>query len=90
MKKPVIYTQFDKNNLYSTHYYKEGDFSYERDGFGEVLYDYEDSVKAILSYIEKGGGMEDKYKKRVDEFFVKRDHNNSKRVYEAIRACDKE
>ena len=37
LRKPVVYCQFDKEEFFSSHTYKEGYFSYERDGFGEVL-----------------------------------------------------
>ena len=84
MKKPVIYTQFDKEDFYKSHIYNEGYFSYEKDGFGPVLYDYDSTVDAIIKYIEKDCVMEDKYKKRVDKFFCYTDKNNCERVYEAI------
>ena len=42
--KPVIYAQFDKEEFYEKHDYKAGYFNYERDGFGEVVYDLESTV----------------------------------------------
>lgn len=84
-KKPVIYTQFDKDNLYDSHYYKKGDFNFEKHGFGDVTTGYEESVSAIINTLESECEMPNKYKKRVDNFFYKIDSNNSKRVYDSIK-----
>jgi len=90
MKKPIIYTQFDKDYLYENHYYQPGDFSFEKQGFGLVAYDYESSISAIIESIESGCVMPKKYQNRVDKFFYKIDHNNARRVYEAILDMDKQ
>lgn len=37
LKKPVIYYQFDRNELFSRHTYTQGYFDYNRDGFGSVV-----------------------------------------------------
>lgn len=84
MKKPVIYTQFDKETFGETHTYKPGYFDYERDGLGPVCYDYDSTVQTIIQYIENDCRMEEKYQKRVDDFFCYRDQNNCQRVYEEI------
>lgn len=86
--KPVIYTQFDKKSFFESHLYTEGYFSYEKDGFGPVLYDYESTVDMIIKYIESDCQMEKKYVRRVDKFFKYHDHNNCKRVYDEIRKID--
>ncbi|EAH7076795.1 capsular biosynthesis protein, partial [Campylobacter jejuni] len=39
LKKPVIYYQFDKNELFSRHIYTQGYFDYNKDGFGTVVLD---------------------------------------------------
>lgn len=88
MKKPIIYTQFDKDSLYTDHYYEKGYFSFEGDGFGPVVYGLEEAVKAITDTLDKGCQMPAVYKKRVEKFFAYKDHENSKRVYEAIIAMD--
>lgn len=86
--KPVIYSQFDKEDFFSTHTCKEGYFDCERDGFGPVTYDYDSTVDAIINYIENDCKMEDKYSKRVDKFYKFHDHNNCERVYKEILALD--
>lgn len=82
LKKAIIYAMFDYDEFYSNHTISDrGYFNYHTDGFGEVAYDYENTVIAILSAIENKGKMEDKYIKRVDEFFAFNDSNNCERIY---------
>lgn len=84
LKKPVIYTQFDKDTFYLGHLYKEGYFIYDKKGFGPVVYNYEDTVKEIIKFIENDCKLEKKYEKRIDDFFAFTDRNNCKRIYEEI------
>ncbi|HVW99138.1 MAG TPA: CDP-glycerol glycerophosphotransferase family protein, partial [Candidatus Babeliaceae bacterium] len=88
LKKPVIYTQFDKDEFYQQHSWQPGYFSYEKNGFGPVVYGYEDSIKEIILSINSNSEMKAKYIKRVEDFFYKFDHSNAKRVYEAILNAD--
>ena len=82
LKKPVIYYQDLNVPLnYST---DKGAFSYEKDGFGDIFDNKEDCINKLISYIENGCVMEEKYKARVDRFFTYRDQNNSERVYQEI------
>ncbi|EIO9354275.1 CDP-glycerol glycerophosphotransferase family protein, partial [Campylobacter jejuni] len=39
LKKPVIYYQFDKDELFAKHTYTQGYFDYNKDGFGIVVLD---------------------------------------------------
>ena len=84
LKKPIIYTQFDIDTFFEGQVYNKGYFEYERDGFGPVCYDYETTVKTIIEYIEKDCVIEDKYIKRINDFYAYNDKNNCKRVYEEI------
>ena len=84
LKKPIIYTQFDIDTFFEGQVYDKGYFEYERDGFGPVCYDYETTVKTIIEYIEKDCVIEDKYIKRINDFYAYNDKNNCKRVYEEI------
>jgi glycosyltransferase involved in cell wall biosynthesis len=88
LKKPVLYTHFDKQDFYKLHTGKEDYFSYEQDGFGPVVYDYEETVAQLLKMIESGCTIEPSYGKRVDEFFAFRDARNSQRIYEQIVKMD--
>lgn len=85
LKKPIIYTHFDKEEFFSNHIYTKGYFSYEENGFGKVTYDYENTVKEIIKNIKDDCKMDSKYQKRVDSFFEYNDKNNCKRVYDEIK-----
>ncbi len=89
MKKPIVYAQFDRATFYQGHTYTEGFFSFEKDGFGSVVYDYESTVSEVVNTIKAGGRMKSKYTKRVDKFFYKLDQRNSERVYNEIYMADK-
>ena len=86
LRKPVLYTQFDKEEFFKgEHVYTQGYFDYERYGFGEVEYDLESTVDRIIEYMKNGCQLKEKYRKRIDNFFAFNDKNNCQRVYEAIR-----
>ena len=80
MKKPIIYTQFDKKEFYESQY-DRGNFIYEKDGFGDVMETEEDVVNEIIKFIENDCQMSEKYKKRVDSFFEFHDNLNSERIF---------
>ena len=85
LRKPVIYTQFDRERFFDgSHVYEKGYFDYERDGFGEVLYNLEDTIDCIIDYAESGCGLKEKYRERIDEFFCFNDRNNCARVLKKI------
>lgn len=85
LRKPVIYAQFDKERFLSgEHTYQAGYFEYERDGFGEVVYDLESLIKEIIGCMRNGCRLDEQYQKRVDSFFAYNDRNNCRRVYEKI------
>ena len=82
-QRPIIYYQFDEED-YRKRQLDEGYFSYEKDGFGEVL-NYQDLViNKIKYYIDNNFKAENKYLKRMDNFFEKRDKENSKRILNEI------
>lgn len=85
MRKPLIYTQFDKSEFFGgAHVCKLGYFDYERDGFGEVEYDLDSTVDRIIEYMANDCQLKEKYRKRIDDFFAFHDKNNCQRVYEKI------
>lgn len=84
LKKPVIYSQYDRDTFFQNHLYQEGYFSYENDGFGPVCHEYENIIETIISYMANGCVMEDKYVQRVDAFFKYTDKNNCERVFEEL------
>lgn len=91
LRKPVIYCQFDKDVFFSGgHAYTKGYFDYEKDGFGEVTYDLEQTIDTIIDYVDNGCALKDKYRKRIDDFFAFNDRNNCKRVVEKIMDLNRE
>ncbi len=91
LRKPVVYTQFDREEFYSgDHMYVPGYFDYERDGFGEVETDYDATVDRLIGYMENGCRLKDKYRARIDGFFAFNDRENCRRVYEKLRALEAE
>ena len=84
LKKPLIYAQFDADTFFEGQAYDKGYFDDERDGFGPVCYNYEDTVNQIIKYIENDCKMEEKYEKRVNDFYYRFDTDNCKRVYNEI------
>lgn len=79
LKKPIIFYQFDKELYFSKHY-KPGYFSYDKDGFGEVLTEEKEVENSILKYFENNFKLEDKYIKKIENTFKYIDKNNCKRV----------
>lgn len=86
LKKPVIYTQFDKEEFFEGHLYSEGYFSYSDDGFGPVVANLKDTVSAIRQSLRSDCVMNSNYVDRVERFFYKFDDRNSKRVTDRIEA----
>ena len=85
LRKPLIYTQFDKEDFYAgAHIAERGYFDYERDGFGEVEYDLASTVDRIIEYMENGCKLKDEYRARIDSFFAFDDQNNCERVYQKL------
>lgn len=82
MNKPIVYYQFDYQDFYSKHY-ENGYFDFEKDGFGTVIYNYDNLIYSIIdSYNKKN---QDKYNKRSKSFFGYNDHNNCKRIFAEIQ-----
>lgn len=83
MKKPVIYYHFDYDN-YRKNHYKEGYFSYEKDGFGDICTTEKEIVLKIKQYLKNNFNVEKKYYDRSNKFFKYRDRNNCERIYNEI------
>lgn len=78
LKKPLIYYHFDDGQ------YEKGYFDYESMGFGEIAKSKEELIKLVTGYISSSCEMSDKYKLRVDSFFLFKDRHNCKRIYDEI------
>lgn len=81
LRKPIVYTQFDYEEFYAAHTVEEGYFDFEKNGFGPVCYDYEQSVSTIVQQIQGDCTMSDTYKRRIDDFFYYNDNKNCERIY---------
>lgn len=57
-------------------------------GFGDVIEDHNSLVDKVIYYMKNNSRMEDKYRKRVDNFFAYTDKNNRNRIYKAILELD--
>lgn len=88
MQKPLIYYQFDYEK-YRKGQYKEGFFSYEKDGFGPIVKTKEELLQSIEDLLDNNLRMPEIYKSRLNGFFAYNDDNNSKRTYEAILGMGK-
>ena len=86
LKKPVIYTQTDREEFYKGQIYSEGYFDYEENGFGPVCLTYEDTVAEMIRAIENGCREPEKYSNRVETFFAHTDRNNCERIANEIAA----
>ena len=82
--KPVLYTHFDSDRLYKEHLGNKSYFDYEKDGFGEVERNLEDTVARIIEYTKNDCQIKEKYRQRAENFFAFHDRENCKRVYEEI------
>lgn len=89
LRKPIFYTQPDADEFFAgKHIYEKGDFDYETQGFGEVEYTLEGTVDRIIEYMENDCQLKDKYRQRIEEFFVFNDRKNCERIYERMTEKD--
>ena len=85
--KPVIYAQFDKERFFSgEHTYEKGYFDYERDGFGDVVYDLDTLIDHTIQAMRDGCSLKKKYRQRIGTFFAFHDNHNCERVYKKLQA----
>lgn len=90
LKKPIIYYQFDRNEVFGgNHTFEEGYFSYEDDGFGPVVINESEFMVELDRIVKNDCKILEPYKERVEKTFPFRDGSNSKRVYDAIIELDR-
>lgn len=91
MEKPVIYFNFDKEEYIKKHYdFTKGYFSYEKNGFGRVVYQENDLVNEVIRVIENGFVIDESYRERTNQFFELKDQENCKRIFERILEIESE
>ncbi|MDE7130673.1 MAG: CDP-glycerol glycerophosphotransferase family protein [Lachnospiraceae bacterium] len=82
--KSVLYYQFDRKSFFAAHTYRKGYFDYVRDGFGEVCKRKGELIRYLISYMENGCVVKDKYKRRIRQLYSF--HGGAcERLYEHIR-----
>lgn len=81
--KANIYYQFDKSK-YKAYQFKKNYFTFEKDGFGDILYDAEDVINKIIFYVKNNFVVEKEYIVRMNKFFEQKDKKNCKRIFKAI------
>ena len=85
-RKPTVYCQYD--SVFSDHqshtYGEKTYYDYYKDGFGPVATTVEDTVAAIINYLENGCEMENDYRVRADAMFGYSDSQNCKRILDAV------
>lgn len=85
LQKPVIYAQFDREEFFGGHTYAPGYFQYERDGFGPVCIDVEETAEAVIYAVENDCRMEEKYQERLTDFYKYTDDKNCERIYQILK-----
>jgi CDP-glycerol glycerophosphotransferase (TagB/SpsB family) len=83
LRKPVIYSQFDYDD-YRRYHYQKGYFDYEKDGFGYISHDLNNTVDKIIDEIENNCLIKKKYSRRINKFFSYFDQHNNDRIYMEI------
>lgn len=82
--KPVVYSQYDREEYFEGAQWRKGYFDYERDGFGPICETLESTVDELIRLIENQCVNDDKYIKRAESFFKYRDKDNCARIAKAI------
>ena len=83
MNKPIIYYHFDYDE-YRREHYKEGYFSYKKDGFGDICTQEKEVINKIEYYLNNNFQVEKYYLDKIKDFFVYRDKNNCERIFAEI------
>ena len=90
LRKPIIYCHFDADEFFSgAHMCDKGEFDYERDGFGEVAYNLDDTIDLIIKYIKEGCMLHEPYKSRIEETFPDRNADHCEQIYQKIKSKGK-
>ena len=84
MKKPIVLFQFDRDEYHAGHQ-GVGYFDPDRDGFGPVGLNVEQTVDLVAGYLERNCELETRYAERIDSFFKYNDAENCKRNFEVIQ-----
>ncbi|ROS46124.1 CDP-glycerol glycerophosphotransferase (TagB/SpsB family) [Curtobacterium sp. PhB78] len=89
---PLAYYQFDKAEFWGgKNPRREGYFDYERDGFGPVVNDESQLIDIVEDVAGRGFNVQEPFAGRAaSAFAATRDRGSSRRVYEAMRALERQ
>lgn len=89
LRRSVIYYQFDREQFYGgDHNWREGYFSYERDGFGPVVFTLRALLSAVEGVLQRPEQAEAEYRGRMERALPVRDGGACQRVYESIEELE--
>lgn len=84
LKKPILYFLPDDEMFRAgMNDYREIDLPFEK-AFGELVYESEDAVYELEKILKNQCKPEEKFKTRMDHFFLYHDDEQCDRVYDAI------
>ena len=83
MRKPTVYYHYNDEEFRANHY-KEGYFSYKRDGFGKVVETGDEVVENLRHILDNSLEPDKEYLDKINNFFAFNDADNCKRNFEAI------
>ncbi|OOF52087.1 hypothetical protein BKK54_00245 [Rodentibacter genomosp. 1] len=87
--KTVLYYQFDQEDFFTNaHVFQRGYFSYEKHGFGPVVYQEKDLVLSLKRILKNKGKPFYPYNKRIKRTFPFIDGECCARTYEAIKKLE--
>ncbi|MGW8482807.1 bifunctional glycosyltransferase/CDP-glycerol:glycerophosphate glycerophosphotransferase [Microbacterium sp. NPDC055903] len=82
---PVLQLPFDVEEFHARHYGR-GWFDNEAGEYWPVARSVDEAIATLDRILSDGAAVEERYQEKIDMLFAHRDKENSRRVYEAIRA----
>ncbi len=82
LKKPCVFIQFDKDKYLE---YEGAYMDLDNDLFGDVTHNIDDLLTVIDHYIKNDFKEKQEYAELRNEYFTYMDHDNSERIYEAVK-----
>ena len=80
MRKPVVYYHDP-----ALPHWRTLPPEYEKILLGEIARSAEELVEVLCSYMESDCALKPEYRERIESFFLQKDRNSAKRLYEATR-----
>ncbi|HEV7390738.1 MAG TPA: CDP-glycerol glycerophosphotransferase family protein, partial [Burkholderiales bacterium] len=88
MQRPVVYFQFDRDEIFHGAHFQKGYFDYEADGFGPVCERRDAVLDAVEALLQRDAQMAPEHRARAESFLPLRDGRNCERTFQAIAALD--